>query len=317
MITPDSAAHDRAIEASEATRPEAARVRSLEWSVRRELWQNPWILIGPLAAGFILIASFVLGMIVAPERVAGLLALAAERHDAAGREHGFATTAAAAMVALGALMVGVFYCLDALQGERLDRSILFWKSLPVSDVTTVLSKACIPLVVLPLLVFAVTLGVQGLMLLTSTFALIATGRDPAALWRELPLLEMPVVLLYSIVVMTSLHAPLYAWLLMVSAWARRRAALWAFLPPLGIIAAERMVFGQSRLRDLIERLIMGPFAPSFALDPTRAAPPPVIDRITQLDPAAVFGRPGVWIGLGLTAAFLFIAIRLRRDREPT
>jgi hypothetical protein len=104
---------------------------------------------------------------------------------------------------------------------------------------------------------------------------------------------------------------------MVSAWARRRAALWAFLPPLGIIAAERMVFGQSRLRDLIERLIMGPFAPSFALDPTRAAPPPVIDRITQLDPAAVFGRPGVWIGLGLTAAFLFIAIRLRRDREPT
>ena len=46
-------------------------------------------------------------------------------------------------------IVGVFYCLDALHGERRDRSILFWKSLPVSDLTTVLSKASIPLVVLP------------------------------------------------------------------------------------------------------------------------------------------------------------------------
>ena len=303
MSTPDSPA--RAIESPEAARPAAARTSPLQWSVRRELWQNPWILIGPPAAGIILIASFVLGIIVAPERVAGLIALAAERHDAAARPHGFAAAAAAAMVAMSALIVGVFYCLDALQGERLDRSILFWKSLPVSDVTTVLSKACIPLAVLPLVVFAVTLGLHALMLLAGTIALGATGKDSAALWREAPLLEMPVVSLYRIVVMTCLHAPLYAWLLMVSAWARRRAALWAFLPPLGIIAAEQMAFGHSRLRDLLEGLIMSPFAPS------------VIERVAQLDPAAVFGRPGVWIGLGVTAAFLLIAIRLRRDREPT
>jgi ABC-2 type transport system permease protein len=304
MSTSASPAPDRAIESRQTTRPAAARVKSLQWSVRRELWQNPWILIGPLAAGVILIASYVLGMIAAPERVAGLLALMAERHDMIPALVSYRF--AASMVALGALIVGVFYCLDALQGERLDRSILFWKSLPVSDVTTVFSKACIPLVVLPLLVFAVALGVQALMLLASTFALIATGRDPLVLWRELPVLELPVVLLYGIVVMTCLHAPLYAWLLMVSAWARRRAALWAFLPPLGIMAAEQMVFGRSRIRDLIEGLILGPFMPH-----------PVIDRITQIDPAAVFGRPGVWIGLGATVAFLLIAIQLRRDREPT
>jgi ABC-2 type transport system permease protein len=138
------------------------------------------------------------------------------------------------------------------------------------------------------------------------------------LWRELPLLEMPIVLLYGIGMMTVLQAPLYAWLLMVSAWARQRAALWAFLPPLGMGAAEQMVFGHhSRSRDLIRYLIFDPFARAFALDPTRAAPRPVIDRIALLDPAAVFGRPGVWIGLGLTAAFLFIAIRLRRDRAPS
>ena len=315
MTTSTGAAPDRVGETSAATRPAAAGMRSLEWSVRRELWQNRAILIGPLAAGIVLVASFVLGTITTPERVAGLLALPAEpRHDAIARPYFFA----AAMVALGALLVGVFYCLEALQGERADRSILFWKSLPVSDGTTVLSKACLPLVVLPLLVLVVTLGVQAVMLLANSLALIATGSDPAALWRELPLLEMPVVLLYGITMMTVVHAPLYAWLLMVSAWARRRAALWALLPPIGFGAAEHMVFGRHSLfRGLIEHLFMGPFARAFALDPMRAAPPPVIDRIALLHPAAVWGQPGVWIGLGLTAAFLIIAIRLRRDREPT
>ena len=315
MSTSASPAPDRAIESPEATRPAAARMKSLQWSVRRELWQNRAIWIGPLAAGFVLVASFVLGTIAAPERVAGLLALATEtRHGAVARPYGFV----AAMVALGALIAGVFYCLEALHGERVDRSILFWKSLPVSDTTTVLSKACIPLVVLRLLVLAVTLGVQAVMLLGSTLAVIATGRDPAALWRELPLLEMPIVLLYGIGVMTVVQAPLHAWLLMVSAWARRRVALWAFLPPLGLGAAEQLVFGHHSLfRALLEHLFLGPFARAFAVDPMRAAPPPVIDRIALLDPAAVFGRPGVWIGLGLTAAFLFIAIRLRRDRALT
>jgi len=288
---------------------------SLGWSVRRELWRNRSIWIGPLAAGVVLVASFVAGTIAAPDRVSCLLDGAPDtRHDAVVRPYFFA----AGMVALAGLIAAVFYCLDTLQGERADRSILFWKSLPVSDATTVLSKACIPLVVIPLVVFTVSLAVQGVMLLATTLALVATGRDAAALWRELPVGEMPIVLLFGIGVMTVVQAPLYAWLLMVSAWAQRRAALWAFLPVLGFGAAEQMLLGHHTVfRRLTRFLILDPFARAFALDPTRAAPPPVIDRIAQLDPVAVWGRPGVWIGLGLTAAFLFIAIRLRRDREPT
>ncbi len=67
---------------------------------------------------------------------------------------------AAMLLMLTAFIVGIFYCLDALHGERRDRSILFWKSLPVSDLTTVLAKAGIPLVVLPLIVFAITVVLQ-------------------------------------------------------------------------------------------------------------------------------------------------------------
>src|SRR2546430_11655757 len=76
---------------------------------------------------------------------------------------------AAMMLIFTAFIVGVFYCLDALHGERRDRSILFWKSLPVSDLTTVLSKMTIPVVILPLVTFAVVVVVQLIMaLMTST-----------------------------------------------------------------------------------------------------------------------------------------------------
>ncbi len=72
---------------------------------------------------------------------------------------------AAMMMLFTVFIVGVFYCLDALHGERRDRSILFWKSLPVSDLTTVLSKITIPLVILPLIAFAFIVCVQLIMLL--------------------------------------------------------------------------------------------------------------------------------------------------------
>ena len=91
---------------------------------------------------------------------------------------------------LTTFVVGVFYCLDALHGERRDRSILFWKSLPVSDLTTVLSKASIPLVVLPLLTFAITVVTQWIMLLLSSAVLLGSGLSVATLWTQLSLFQM-------------------------------------------------------------------------------------------------------------------------------
>ncbi len=123
---------------------------------------------------------------------------------------------------LTTLLVGVFYCLDALHGERRDRSILFWKSLPVSDLTTVLSKASIPLVVLPLLTFAITVAMQWIMLLLSSAVLLGSGLSVATLWTQLSFVQMSLVLLYHLLTVHSLwYAPFYGWLLLVSGWARR------------------------------------------------------------------------------------------------
>src|SRR5437016_13261950 len=134
---------------------------------------------------------------------------------------------AAALLMLTQLLVGAFYCLDALHGERRDRSILFWKSLPVSDLTTVLSKAIIPLAVLPAIAFALTVCVQLIMLLITSAYLLVHGMSPATTWAHFPVFQNWLVMLYGLIAIAFWQAPIYGWLLLVSAWSRRAAFLWA------------------------------------------------------------------------------------------
>ena len=121
------------------------------WSVRRELWENRSIYIAPLIVAAVVLFGSLVGSFHLPDR-RRLAMLLDPAHRRAAIEMPY--DIAAMMIILTAFVVGVFYCLDALYGERRERSILFWKSLPVSDLTTVLSKATIPLVILPLIIFA-------------------------------------------------------------------------------------------------------------------------------------------------------------------
>src|SRR2546423_1813263 len=173
---------------------------------------------------------------------------------------------AAILTMLTAFIVGVFYCLDALHGERRDRSILFWKSLPVSDLTTVLSKASIPLVVLPVLVFAIIVATQLIMLLVATAVLLGNGVSAATLWSQLPLIQMSLALLYGLTVIALWHAPIYGWLLLVSGWARRTTFLWAGLPPLALCVVEKIAFNTSYFASLLKYRLIGWFTQAFVFE---------------------------------------------------
>src|SRR6185437_7105667 len=113
------------------------------WSVRRELWENRSIYVAPLLVAVVMLFGFLISTIVMPVRRQGVLLLDPAHQRAM---IGMPYDVVAMMLIVTAFIVGVFYCLDALHSERRDRSILFWKSLPVSDFTTVLSKASIPFV---------------------------------------------------------------------------------------------------------------------------------------------------------------------------
>ncbi len=221
------------------------------------------------------------------------------------------------MLMFTVFLVGVFYCLDALHGERRDRSILFWKSLPVSDLTTVLSKATVPLVILPLLAFAITICVQLIMLLMTSVVLIFHGVSPATTWTHFSVFQNWIVLLYGLVALALWHAPIYGWLLLVSGWARRATFLWAVLPWLAIFIVEKIAFNPAHFAAMIGRRLTGSFENAFVVvKQPHGAVVPVVDRLTQLDPVKFLSSPGLWIGLAFAAAFLTAAVRQRRYRGP-
>ena len=310
MNTPSDAAPESAVEAPALAPAATAATRPMYWSVRRELWENRSIHVAPLVAAAVMLFGFLIRAMTLPRRMRAVLALDADKQRAA---IDMPYNAVAGLIILTAFIVGVFYCLDALHGERRDRSILFWKSLPVSDLTTVLSKASIPLVVLPLLIFAVIVTTQMIMLLLSTALLLGNPPSVATLWARLPLVQMSLALVYALTAIALWHAPIYAWLLLVSGWARRATFLWAVLPFLAICAFEMIAFRTSHFASLLRYRLIGWYPQAFVFQARGSLP---ADPLTALDPLKFVTTPGLWIGLALAVALLAAAARLRRYREP-
>jgi ABC-2 type transport system permease protein len=305
MNTQSNAMTESSIQ-SQGTPPAVSAARTLYWSVRRELWENRSIYIAPLAAAAVFLFGFVINMVTMRHRIGASLLDPAQQHDLLTTRYELS----ASLIMGTALIVGIFYSLDALYGERRDRSILFWKSLPVSDLTTVLSKLTIPLVILPLLSFAITLATQFIMLLLSSVILLGSGVNVAALWTEVSFFHVSLVLLYHLLTVHGLwYAPLYGWLLMVSAWAPRAPFIWALLPPFVIGLVEQVAFNTSHFLALLQERLVGPRNAMASHNATK-------DFTATLIPHHFFSAPGLWIGLVVAAAFLAAAVRLRRSQGP-
>jgi len=289
----------------------AAATRPFYWSVWRELWENRSIYVAPLIVAAVQVFALAISTIGLAERRRAVLLLDDPVKQRAAIEATY--DAAAMMMIFVVFIVGVFYCLDALHGERRDRSILFWKSLPVSDLTTVLSKITIPLVILPVIAFALVVCVQVIMLLMSSVNLLAHGVSPATTFAHVPVFQNWLVMLYGLIAIALWHAPIYGWLLLVSGWARRATFLWAVLPLIVIQIFEKITFNTSYFGKMLQHRLMG-FAPhAFGF---HGEGHPTIDSLVQLTPGRYLGSAGLWLGLLVATAFLFAAVRLRRYRGP-
>jgi ABC-2 type transport system permease protein len=217
------------------------------------------------------------------------------------------------LLLITAFVVGAFYSLDALSGERRDRGILFWKSLPVSDLTTVLAKASIPLVVLPLLTLAAIVAMQLVLLLLSAVFLLVQGGSAARLWNDVQPVRMWLALPYVVAAMALWHAPVYAFLLLVSGWARRTAVLWAVLPLFAVALLEKLTMDTLHVASAITYRLIGWYHEAFLVTTPERVP---FNTATPLTPERFLAAPGLWIGLVLAALFIAGAVRMRRLREP-
>ncbi|MCK9365687.1 MAG: hypothetical protein M0P72_00815 [Metallibacterium scheffleri] len=227
------------------------------------------------------------------------------------------------------LMIGIvlfFYLLGALYDDRRDRSVLFWKSLPVSDAATVISKALIAVVLIPLLVFAIFLCTWLLlMLMMSAIVLLHGGSPWQLIWGQsnlLPLLTLQIAALPAHMLLSLLTA---GWLLLCSAAVRSKPFLWAVLIPilLGIANGWIGLMGvptvPSRLlwAEGIKRLLFGTIAGPPNLIVAEAAVGRnyrvVVDWGTAWHGVADFyATPGMWIGAVIGVAMIAGAVWFRR-----
>ncbi|MGC2402406.1 MAG: ABC transporter permease [Acidobacteriaceae bacterium] len=291
--------------------------RRFYWAVRRELWEYRSLYLAPLAIAGLFLGAFLIGQLHdhlrGPDAIATSmqhpvpLQQSADYHVVIGPY----TFAAYVLMAIS-LIVSVFYSLDTLYGERRDRSVLFWKSLPVSDVTTVLAKASIPLLFLPLFIFALTVVTQWIMLLLTSVITLARGESVAILWAHVPLFQMALMLFFHLVGIHGLQfASAYCWMLLVSAWARRAPFLWAVVPPVAIAVAEKIAFNTHYFLRLLGFLVGGgsdtvPFTEGRM----------EMAALTVGDVAEFFSYPGLWVGLVVAALLLAATVRMRRSRDP-
>jgi ABC-2 type transport system permease protein len=107
------------------------------------------------------------------------------------------------------------------------------------------------------------------------------------------------------------YAPIYGWLLLVSAWARRAVFLWAALPWAAIGVIEKIAFHSSHFATWLGYRFSGSAAGgSFTGDNGS------MDHLMHITPGQFLITPGLWIGLAFFAVCIAAAVRLRRYREP-
>ena len=285
--------------------------RLFAWSIRKELWEHRAIYWALLAVGGLVSVGLIYSAFRLPGKIEYMATLRTSERLAA---YDLPYSAAAMILMATMVLVACFYCIETLYGERRDRSILFWKSMPVSDPIAVLAKFAIPTIALPAVTLCVAFFSQLVMLIASTLMVNANGLSVSALWAQLPISTMPIGLAYFVFAISLWFAPVYAWFMFVSAWAKRATLVWAVAPAIAVIAIEQLTLNTSTLTQVIKSRVVGVASASFTANSDSSGRDSRADLVP--DPGKFFASPELWIGLLIAAALLIATIRLRRLRDP-
>ena len=290
-------------------------VSTLKLMVRREFWEHRAFLFAPA--------------IVAAIMVIGALFGTNELHvggtpDPDWLKHSdmivsVALSGLATPFAIVMCIVTVFYLLDSLYADRKDRSVLFWKSLPISDVKTVSSKLLTATVIVPLLTFAVIVVTNIVVAFILSVRLSGVEQLDVwnTVWQSGIWFGVHGLMLAGLFAALLWYLPIIAWLLLASAWARRAVILWAALPPILAMIVEEIVFDTSYVAQLLRHRIVGwtrfgDYAGRERIEidgETMDLPRRLSDFI---DLGAYLTSPGLWGGLIVAALLLYATVLIRR-----
>jgi ABC-2 type transport system permease protein len=313
-------------------------MNNMIWLVRREVWENRSLWIAPLVvAGIILVIAAFGGVHVgngnnvslgwdsdsgshmsAHDRENIRNAMSAAPLSKKQIVYAITLSTFTAVQVFTMAIVLFFYLLDSLLAERKDRSILFWKSLPVSDTEVVLSKLLTAAVLTPVFVLVVSSVLQVLFagVWSMRFGDSVLGEALIA-WDGPTWIKIQASFLLLLVSAILWYLPLLTYLMVVSAWARRNAFLWAVLPPVSILAIEGLIHQSNHFGEFLGRRFIGMFqilesGASGMFDESEGV---VTVGGVWKAVTAVFTHYETWAGVLAAAVMIFVAIRIRRYRD--
>ncbi len=297
--------------------------------VRRELWEHRSIYVTPAVVGLVMILTLLTAFVFASgyQEIVDIGIVGAQ--NLAGE--------AERRAALLALMIGntvpfifagailsIFYSLDSLYAERKNKSILFWRSLPITDAETVISKLLTTVLVIPLIAFAVIVIVHLIILaITSIFVSIEGGSSVLLVWKSAPLFDVWAGMLIIMILLPIWFSPFAGWFLFVSAWTKRSPLLMAFLPLIMVPTLEYWVLRTHLIWDAIQsRFEQLPFF--IGIDPEQffdderfVASTDAVSLLAYIDIGSFLASPQMWAGVVVCGLFTTAAIYVRRYRDES
>ncbi|MFY2765084.1 hypothetical protein [Arenimonas sp. MALMAid1274] len=328
-------------------------MNTFKWLLKREYWEHRGgFLWAPIITGAIFLLLSTLA-IIAGESVrrssegegSGLMMNGVRLSDLTQNLSAQERLEMAGGLDLGTLLAGswpflvlafvvFFYCLGSLFDERKDRSILFWKSLPLSDTQTVLSKLASALVLAPLIAtLAAIVTSLGFLVLLSIYAMFHGGNAFDLIWGP----ASPLTIAFSLIAALPVYAfwalPTVGWLMLVSAWAKGKPFLWALLVPLfaGLLVSwfdvmemfgmkagwfwqhvvGRILLGTVPGMDLVYRGANDPAMQNWNPD----GPADIVALFSAQNAWGAFATLDLWVGAAAGAAMIAGAVYFRRARD--
>ena len=316
-------------------------MNTYKWLLKREFWEHKggffWTpaVIGALMTLFLAVSMVIglsvkakHGMQINGEQVTNLSSVVSAEHKAdvvQAISNGYMGTSAPLWFVMA--FVVFFFCLGCLFDERKDRSVLFWKSLPVSDSETVLSKAMMALVGAPLITFGFALVTSLLALLIILVGAAASGLNLfGAVLASPETYTAPFLVLALLPVYLVWALPTVGWLMMVSSWAKTKVFLWAVGVPVltGVLLSWFDAMFDFNLniewfwKNIVARGLLSVVPGSwFAfVDPAGGMDKDTIDfSFLVAQSWKTLASPNAWIGAVAGGAMVYVAARLRRWKD--
>ena len=297
--------------------------------LKREVWEHRSIYVTPIAIATIVSLGVLVMLMFASGFAEELdMAIFGAQNIAGDAERGAALTGfflATSWVFIIALMIlTIFYCLDSLYAERKDKSILFWRSLPVTDAETVVSKLLTAVFVIPTATVLGIIATHLVNLIVTSIWVSMKGADAGLLiWGSVELFDNWAAAFIVVIASGIWMSPFIGWFLLVSAYTKRSPLLMAFMPLILIGLLEQIIFRSHVFAENV--LGRGDGLPIFrTLDIERffdkeewRVAEGALSLLEHLDVVQFLTSPSMWGGLVVCGLLCTGAIYVRRYRDES